>query len=66
MGSGSCETRSTIASCGDTWATAAGSHAELWHVPRGRLTIAVSWNNDMIDREDGIFEALLSIALDSR
>ena len=43
-----------------------GSHTELWHVPRERLTIAVSWNDDMIDNEGGIFEALLSIALDSR
>ena len=42
-----------------------GSHTELWHVPRERLTIAASWNDDMIDREGGIFEALLSIALDS-
>jgi hypothetical protein len=31
-----------------------GSHTELWHVPRARLTIAVSWNDDMVDREGGI------------
>jgi D-alanyl-D-alanine carboxypeptidase len=43
-----------------------GSHTELWHVPRERLTIAVSWNDDMVDNEGGIFEALLSIALESR
>jgi hypothetical protein len=43
-----------------------GSHTELWHVPRDRLTIAVTWNDDMVDREGGIFEALLSTALDSR
>ena len=43
-----------------------GSRTELWHVPRERLTIAVTWNDDMIDREGGIFEALLSTALDSR
>ena len=42
-----------------------GSHTELWHLPRERLTIAVTWNDDMIDREGGIFEALLSTALDS-
>ena len=42
-----------------------GSHTELWHVPRERLTIAVSWNDDMIDNEGGILEALLTIALDS-
>jgi D-alanyl-D-alanine carboxypeptidase len=40
-----------------------GSHSELWHAPRERLTIAVTWNDDMIDREGGIFEALLSTAL---
>jgi D-alanyl-D-alanine carboxypeptidase len=42
-----------------------GSHTELWHVPGEHLTIAATWNDDMIDREGGIFEALLSIALDS-
>jgi hypothetical protein len=40
-----------------------GSHTELWHAPRERLTIAVTWNDDMIDREGGTFEALLSTAL---
>jgi D-alanyl-D-alanine carboxypeptidase len=43
-----------------------GSHTELWHAPRERLTIAVGWNDDMIDNEGGIFEALLSTALGSR
>jgi D-alanyl-D-alanine carboxypeptidase len=43
-----------------------GSHTELWHVPDARLTIAVAWNDDMIDREGGIFEALLSTALGTR
>ncbi len=42
-----------------------GSHTELWHLPRERLTFAVTWNDDMIDREGGIFESLLSTALDS-
>ena len=42
-----------------------GSHTELWHLPRERLTFAATWNDDMIDREGGIFEALLSTALDS-
>jgi hypothetical protein len=42
-----------------------GSHTELWHVPDEQLTIAVTWNDDMVDREGGIFESLLSIALDS-
>ena len=40
-----------------------GSHTELWHAPRERLTIAVTWNDDIIDREGGTFEALLSTAL---
>ncbi len=43
-----------------------GSHTELWHLPRERLTFAVTWNDDMIDREGGIFESLLSTALDFR
>jgi D-alanyl-D-alanine carboxypeptidase len=42
-----------------------GNHTELWHVPRDRLTIAATWNDDMVEREGGIFEALLSTALDS-
>lgn len=42
-----------------------GSHTELWHAPRARLTIAATWNDDMVDREAGIHEALLSTALDS-
>jgi D-alanyl-D-alanine carboxypeptidase len=41
-----------------------GSHSELWHLPRQNLTFAIAWNDDMIDREGGIFEALLSTALD--
>jgi len=28
-----------------------GSHTELWHVPADNLTIAVSWNDDTLDRE---------------
>jgi D-alanyl-D-alanine carboxypeptidase len=28
-----------------------GSHTELWHVPAENLTIAVSWNDDDLDRE---------------
>jgi hypothetical protein len=43
-----------------------GSHTELWHAPRERLTIAVTWNDDMIDREGGIFAALLATALEPR
>jgi D-alanyl-D-alanine carboxypeptidase len=28
-----------------------GSHTELWHVPNEDLTVAVSWNDDTLDRE---------------
>jgi D-alanyl-D-alanine carboxypeptidase len=28
-----------------------GSHTELWHLPAEDLTIAVSWNDDELDRE---------------
>jgi D-alanyl-D-alanine carboxypeptidase len=28
-----------------------GSHTELWHVPADDLTIAVSWNDDTLNRE---------------
>jgi D-alanyl-D-alanine carboxypeptidase len=28
-----------------------GSHTELWHVPADNLTIAVSWNDETLDRE---------------
>jgi D-alanyl-D-alanine carboxypeptidase len=28
-----------------------GSHTELWHVPADNLTIAVTWNDDTLDRE---------------
>jgi D-alanyl-D-alanine carboxypeptidase len=28
-----------------------GSHTELWHLPAEDLTIAVSWNDDTLDRE---------------
>jgi D-alanyl-D-alanine carboxypeptidase len=28
-----------------------GSHTELWHVPADDLTIAVSWNDETLDRE---------------
>jgi D-alanyl-D-alanine carboxypeptidase len=28
-----------------------GSHTELWHLPADDLTVAVSWNDDTLDRE---------------
>ena len=44
---------------GDGW----GSHTELWHLPGERLTVAVTWNDDVLDRESGILWALLDAAL---
>jgi hypothetical protein len=42
-----------------------GSHTEFWHLPRERLTIAVTWNDDVLDREGQIFPQLLRTALGS-
>ena len=42
-----------------------GSHTEFWHLPQERLTIAVSWNDDLLDRRGGIHVPLLSAALGS-
>ena len=36
-----------------------GSHTGLWHLPRPDVTIAVSWNDDAIEREGNILPALL-------
>jgi D-alanyl-D-alanine carboxypeptidase len=32
-----------------------GSHTELWHLPADDMTIAVSWNDDSLDRDDSLF-----------
>lgn len=40
-----------------------GSHTELWHVPREDLTIAVSWNYDLIDSDSPILRTLVRAAL---
>jgi hypothetical protein len=40
-----------------------GSHTEFWHLPRERLTLAVSWNDDLLDREGGLHLPLLRAAL---
>ena len=40
-----------------------GSHTEFWHLPRERLTLAVSWNDDALDREGGLHVPLLRAAL---
>jgi D-alanyl-D-alanine carboxypeptidase len=42
-----------------------GSHTELWHLPRERLTIAVTWNDGAIDSDGQILPALLRAALGS-
>jgi CubicO group peptidase (beta-lactamase class C family) len=36
-----------------------GGHSELWHLPHDRITIAVSWNDDELDRASAPF--LLSL-----
>jgi D-alanyl-D-alanine carboxypeptidase len=41
-----------------------GSATDLWHLPREKLTIAITWNDDLIDSTDGNFRsALLRAAL---
>jgi len=40
-----------------------GSHTEFWHLPHERLTLAVTWNDDLLDREGGLHVALLRAAL---
>jgi D-alanyl-D-alanine carboxypeptidase len=40
-----------------------GSHTELWHLPREDLTIAVSWNDDLIDSDSPILRTLVRAAL---
>lgn len=40
-----------------------GSHTEFWHLPRERLTIAVTWNDDVLERDGQILPDLLRAAL---
>lgn len=40
-----------------------GSHTEFWHLPRERLTLAVTWNDDLLEREGGLHLTLLRAAL---
>ena len=40
-----------------------GTHTEFWHLPRERLTIAMTWNDDVLDREGRILPTLLRAAL---
>jgi hypothetical protein len=50
--------------CGHT-GDVVGSHTELWHLPRERLTIAVTWNDAAIDEDGQIFPPLLRAVLGS-
>ena len=40
-----------------------GSHTELWHLRREHLTLAVTWNDDLLDRDGGLHTVLLRAAL---
>jgi D-alanyl-D-alanine carboxypeptidase len=39
-----------------------GSHTEFWHLLDTDMTIAVTWNDDAIDNEGGIFQGLVKSA----
>jgi D-alanyl-D-alanine carboxypeptidase len=43
-----------------------GTHTELWYMPKERVTVAVAWNDDAIDDDGGIFQALARAAVGSR
>ena len=40
-----------------------GGHTELWHLPEEHLTVAVTWNDDAVDRDGQILPELLRAAL---
>ena len=40
-----------------------GSHTELWHLPKEGLTVAVSWNDDVIDSDGQILPELVRAAV---
>lgn len=40
-----------------------GNATELWHLPRENVTVAVTWNDDLIGSEGGFFPALLHAAI---
>ena len=42
-----------------------GTHTELWYVPKERVTVAVAWNDHLIDSDGGIFQALVRAAVGS-
>jgi D-alanyl-D-alanine carboxypeptidase len=39
-----------------------GSHTEFWHLLKENMTIAVTWNDDAIDLDGGIFQRLVRAA----
>ena len=40
-----------------------GSHTEFWHLPKERMSIAVSWNDAAIERDGQILPELVRAAL---
>jgi hypothetical protein len=40
-----------------------GSHTELWHAPRERLTVAMSWNDSEFEGDPPFMRALVRTAL---
>jgi D-alanyl-D-alanine carboxypeptidase len=40
-----------------------GSHTEFWHLPKEGVTVAVSWNDDVIDSDGQILPELVRAAL---
>jgi D-alanyl-D-alanine carboxypeptidase len=40
-----------------------GSHTELWHLPKEGITVAVSWNDDVVDSDGQILPELVRAAL---
>jgi CubicO group peptidase (beta-lactamase class C family) len=40
-----------------------GNATELWHLPRENVTVAITWNDDLIGSEGGFFPALLRAAI---
>ena len=39
-----------------------GSHTEFWHLLKENMTIAVTWNDDAIESDGGIFQGLVKAA----
>ncbi len=40
-----------------------GSHTEFWHLVKENVTIAVTWNDDVIEGNSGIFQGLVRAAV---